>query len=250
MKDLTIPKAILFDLDGTIITSETIAEQAWQEACSPIIKNNKEIDIQKLLKRINENAESFWNDPVKNEQGRKNIFRARTQIVETALSSMGITDGVLASEIAAQYSVVKDKLTQFFPNTEAVLEKLKEHKVELLILTNGEAEIQRGKIRKFKLNRYFTTFLIEGEMGYGKPDSRVYQKALARIAVNASETWMVGNDLLHDLSGAKELGIFSIWCDYTKKGLPTNSQVIPDVIINDISEILTLIEKSDLPTDN
>jgi FMN phosphatase YigB (HAD superfamily) len=48
--------------------------------------------------------------------------------------------------------------------------------------------------------------------------------------------------LHYDLSGSKELGIFSVWCDFEKKGLPSGSKVIPDKIIRDIAELLPLID--------
>lgn len=242
MKKYFIPKAILFDLDGTIITSETIAEKAWQEACKVASKDNKKLDNPKLLDTINEIRELFWTDPVRNAEGRKNLHQARTWIVEQALSRMGVTDKTLAENIAVKYATYKDKITGFFPHTEDVLKKLQDQNIKLALVTNGEGEIQREKIRRFRLESYFATCLIEGELGYGKPDLRVYQTALKRLTVSKDETWMIGNDLQYDLSGAKELGIFSVWCDFEKKGLPSGLKFIPDEIIRDIVELLPLIE--------
>ena len=242
MKEAIVPKAILFDLDGTIITSETIAEQAWREACKIAAKANKKLDSRKLFNLINEIRESYWNDPVKNAEGRKNIPQARTWIVEQALSRIGVADRALAGSIELKYSTRKDELTGFFPNTEDVLQRLSERNVKLVLVTNGEGEVQREKINRFRLERYFTACLIEGELGYGKPDLRVYQTALSKLAISAEEAWMIGNDLHYDLSGSKELGIFSVWCDFEKKGLPSGSKVIPDKIIRDIAELLPLID--------
>jgi putative hydrolase of the HAD superfamily len=242
MKEPIVPKAILFDLDGTIITSETIAEQAWREACKIAAKANKKLDSRKLFNLINEIRESYWSDPVKNAEGRKNLDQARTWIVEQALSRIGVTNRTLAESIELKYSTYKDELTGFFPNTEDVLQRLRERNIKLVLVTNGEGETQREKISRFCLERYFTTCLIEGELGYGKPDPRVYQTALSRLAVSADEAWMIGNDLQYDLSGSKELGIFSVWCDFEKKGLPSGSKVIPDKIIRDIAELLPLID--------
>ena len=242
MKESTMPKAILFDMDGTIITSETVAEQAWREACKIAVKANKKLNNRKLLNLINEIRGSFWNDPVRNAAGRKDIHQARTWIVEQALSRMGVVDRTLAESIEHKYSTYKDELTGFFPNTEGVLQKLMKRNIKLVLVTNGEGKIQREKINKFCLERYFTTCLIEGELGYGKPDPRVYQLALSGLAVTASEAWMIGDDLQFDLSGAKELGIFSVWCDFMKKGLPSSSKVTPDKIIRDIAELLPLID--------
>jgi FMN phosphatase YigB (HAD superfamily) len=50
--------------------------------------------------------------------------------------------------------------------------------------------------------------------------------------VKANQVWMVGDDLARDIAGAQQLGIYSIWYDYGKKGLSQRSPVVPDKIIN------------------
>jgi beta-phosphoglucomutase-like phosphatase (HAD superfamily) len=148
MKESVLPKAILFDLDGTIITSETIAEQAWREACKIAVKANKKLDSRKLLNLINEIRESFWNDPVKNAEGRKNLRQARTWIVEQALSRMGVTDRTLSESIELKYSTYKDELTGFFPKAEDVLQRLRERSIKLALVTNGGKEMQRESLTR------------------------------------------------------------------------------------------------------
>lgn len=82
--------------------------------------------------------------------------------------------------------------------------------------------------------------LIEGELGFGKPDLRVYKVALDRLNVTPDQAWMVGDNLEWDIAAPRSLGIYSIWNDYKNKGLPKNSKIIPDRIINNISELLSL----------
>jgi putative hydrolase of the HAD superfamily len=82
--------------------------------------------------------------------------------------------------------------------------------------------------------------LIEGELGYGKPDPRIFQLALDSLQVSSTSTWMVGDRLEFDILGAQKMGIFSIWNDFTKKGLPKDSKIVPDRIINNITELLAI----------
>ena len=76
-------------------------------------------------------------------------------------------------------------------------------------------------------------------MGFGKPDPRVYKTALNELQVKSKQVWMVGNDLYFDIAGAQRSGIYTVWCDYGKKGLPEGSKVKPDRIINNLAELLT-----------
>lgn len=120
------------------------------------------------------------------------------------------------------------------------LKGLLDKRIKLALLTNGNGESQRSKVIRFGLDKYFGICLIEGELGYGKPDSRIYEMALNKLQVKAQQTWMVGNDLDFDIAGAQRSGIYAIWCDYGKKGLPEGSPIVPDKIINNITELLSL----------
>lgn len=54
---------------------------------------------------------------------------------------------------------------------------------------------------------------MEGELGFGKPDHRVYHLALDRLQLAPSEVWMVGDNLEWDVASPQELGIYSVWVD-------------------------------------
>ena len=105
-------------------------------------------------------------------------------------------------------------------------------------MTNGETEKQRDKIERFDLNKYFKIILIEEEQGFGKPDKRVYQKAMDGLGLNPKDVWAIGDNLEWDVGGPQKHGMFGIWNDYRKKGLPRDSKVIPDRIINSILELV------------
>ena len=49
---------------------------------------------------------------------------------------------------------------------------------------------------------------------------------------------MVGDNLRLDIQPANELGIYTVWVDYDKKGLPADSPVVPASIINSLRELI------------
>jgi len=157
-----------------------------------------------------------------------------------ALEQIGCVDEKTAVNIAANYAGILDESLDFFPNVEKTLTKLIKKKVKLALLTNGAGEVQRAKINRFGLAQYFPTCLVEGELGYGKPDQRVFKMALNKLDVRPNQAWMVGDDLERDIAGAQTAGIFSIWHDYKKTGLPAGSMVTPDKTISNITELLSL----------
>lgn len=75
-------------------------------------------------------------------------------------------------------------------------------------------------------------------MGVGKPDLRVFRIALEKLGLRADEVWMVGDNLVWDIEAPQKVGIYSIWNDFRKKGLPKDSTIVPNRIINSITELL------------
>jgi putative hydrolase of the HAD superfamily len=233
-----LPKAILFDMDDTLLRSSMTSESAWNKACEISVKVNKKLKSDELLHQIDIVREWYWSDPERHRLGRLNLVGARTSIVRMALEIFGCMDGEIVDSIVTNYAMLIDGALGLFPKTEDTLGQLVKKRVKMALLTNGAADVQWEKIKRFGLDRYFPVCLIEGEVGFGQPDPRVFKMALNKLAVTPEQTWMVGDDLARDISGAQTSGIFSIWFDYEEKGLAKGSKVKPDRIINDITELL------------
>jgi putative hydrolase of the HAD superfamily len=245
MKKARIPRAILFDLDDTILSDDAVSEEAWRETCEILADRVKPTTGSELFSAINTERIIFWNDPVNLRDGAwRNLYQSRLTIVKKALTNLGRLDDAISHEIVDTYNDFKSRLVRLLPNAEHTLNTLKERGIKLALLTNGEAESQRAKVEKLGLQDYFPVCLIEGELGFGKPDPRIFQLALDNMHAKPSEAWMLGDRLEFDIIGAQNMGIKGIWCDYQRKGLPADSKVMPDVIIHDISELLNLTAES------
>jgi putative hydrolase of the HAD superfamily len=231
---------MLFDLDDTLLRYNLTPELAWKEACGVSAKETGLYKTEELLNLIDTISDWYWSDPEKHRAGRLNLHGARTSIVRMALARLGCDDERIATKVATVYSNLREESLGLFPDTEDVLWELVRKGVKLALLTNGAGDVQRVKIEKFRLAQYFYSCLIEGELGYGKPDQRVFEMALDKLAATPNQTWMVGDDLERDIAGAQKVGVFSIWHDYEKKGLPEDMEIKPDKIINNIPEIPSL----------
>ena len=235
-----LPKAIFFDLDDTLLAEDFYSEHAWQKSCELFADKNQSIQYHDLFNTINEVRRWYWDDTKRRKEGSLNLAQARTSIASMSLNRFGCDNRELAEGIVADYTRLKDELLDFFPDVELILKELVNQRIKLALLTNGNGASQRAKVNRFRLEKYFGVCLIEGELGYGKPEPKIFELALKSMHVTAEQTWMVGNDLYFDIGGAQRLGIYSIWCDYGKKGLPEGSPIVPDKIINNITELLSL----------
>jgi putative hydrolase of the HAD superfamily len=242
MKDFCQPartiKAILLDMDDTIIADDPFTEKAWQVACGRYSRQTKGFDAKTLKLGIDEVREVYWKDAERHRIGRLNLVQARRDIVNQAFSRLGINEPIVANELADLYTREKERLCVPFPGALEALNEFKASGLRLALLTNGSLEIQRRKINRFKLAQYFDHILIEEELGVGKPDERVFRTALEKLKATPGESCMVGDDLERDISGAQKLGIFTVWVDLKKTGLPLNSSIKPDHIISSIIELV------------
>jgi len=233
-----LPKGILFDLDDTIIAFDVVANSTWQRVCETYARQSTLYDPTHLYNAIQEIRTWYWSDKARHKQGRLNLEQTRREIVQRAFEVLGLDNVALAHDIADAFSVEREVLIHLFPQAEETLQYLHNHQVALALITNGEAQKQWQKVQRFGLERFFTTILIEGEVGYGKPEEAIYRRALENLGLTPGAVWSVGDNLEWDVLAPQKLGMFGIWHDVRGQGLPPDSPIIPDRIITSISELM------------
>lgn len=231
------PQAVFIDLDDTIIVDDSLGEGVWKSVCNRYAPVIGRVTADELYAIIRQTTGAFWADPENHRRGRLDLYQTRRELVTKALVESGLGDQKLGFEIAEAFTNEKDALIEVIPGALETIRKLKIRRIPLALITNGGAVVQRYKIERFGLAGFFDYILIEGEFGVGKPDCRVFQTCLEKLKAEASESWMVGDDLNRDIGGAMQSGIKGIWVDRRQKGLPDNSPVKPDLIIKTIADL-------------
>ena len=192
------------------------------------------VHVYEAIERV---REWYWADPERHRVGRLDLAAARREVVKIALAEIGIGDPTLARQIGDTYHDLRVTGLQPFADAIATVQWLRAGGRRLALLTNGSAQMQRSKIDRFGLAGFFDAILIEGELGFGKPDSRVYARALEALSVAPGEAWMVGDNLEWDVTQPQRQGIYGIWIDIRGRGLPPGSAAKPDRIIRRLSEL-------------
>jgi putative hydrolase of the HAD superfamily len=232
------PRAILLDLDDTIITDDAISEKAWRKVCERFAPQFGGISADTLYDGIKDVSKCYWSDHENHRKGRLNLKETRRELVRLTLHNMGFNNqDELAYIISDTYTIEKDAATVLIPGAIETLRYFKDIGLPLALVTNGGSDMQRGKINRFGLNSIFDFILVEGEFGIGKPHPSVFTAAMEKLNVDASHTWMVGDDLERDIAGAQDLGIYSIWIDWRGSGIPLSSVVQPDRIVSSITQL-------------
>ena len=236
------PRAILLDLDDTILDDTGRVHESWREACAAYAERLAPFDTTTVVAAIRKTSKWFWDDPDRHREGRLQLEGARRDVVRLALKELGIDDVELASCIGDAYSHHRDVGMAPFPNAIDTVRWLRDSGRRLALLTNGAAIAQRKKISRFELADLFDAIFVEGELGFGKPDERVYWRALQALEVEPAEAWMVGDNLDWDVAAPQKLGMTGVWIDARGRGLPEQSAVRPDFIVRDLTDLRSLIQ--------
>lgn len=238
-----LPKAILLDMDDTIISFDhgVDTDMCWRKSINNCLSGNNAFSTEEFLSVIKETAKLFWSDSERHRVGRLDLFKARQEIIATALLKWDIDDLCLAGNIASTYGAERDNAVTIFPDSIETIKRFRTMGIKLALLTNGNAETQWNKIHRFKLTPFFDCILVEGDFGIGKPEERIYHHALKQLGVSADETWMVGDNFEWEVAAPQRLGIKGVWIDHKGTGIPDNSSTRPFMIIQSLGELLLVL---------
>jgi putative hydrolase of the HAD superfamily len=238
-----LPRAILFDLDDTILVAFGPAESQWRRILATYADRLAPLTPAMALAAIIDSSRELWADPARHKHWRHRVGEARRRIVAGAFEVLAVAGHAvpgrgLCDEIADRYNTLHDAELECFPGAHHTLDRLNELGVRLALITNGAAAPQRAKVVRFALEYRFEHIQIEGEHGFGKPEERAYTHAMQALGVTARETWMVGDNLEWEVAAPQRLGIRAIWHDGYGAGLPPDCPIRPDRIIRRLSELL------------
>ena len=233
-----LPKAMLIDLDDTILAYEPVAADALRAVCAAHVDKLPGWTVERLVAGLDSYRRWFWADPDRPRRARLSRANIRHELVVGAFRQMGIESLGVARSIGDAYARERERRVRPFSGALETLTILQEAGIRLALITNGSSASQRAKIDRFDLERFFDLIMIEEEFGVGKPDERVYLHALAQLDARPDETWMIGDNLDWEVAAPQRLGITGIWHDFRGRGLPTGSRVQPDRIVRSLREVL------------
>jgi len=239
---MPLPKAILMDLDDTLIAFDAVTARCWQTVCEAFVRQESAaFDAVKLQDTLAQVSRAYWSDPERHRAGRANLPATRRLLVRQAFQSLGIADGEKADRLADDYTALQKASQHLLDGVPEALQIISGLGIRLAAVTNGTSSEQREKLSRFCLMPFFEAVFIEEERGFGKPDLRVYQTALDALKLQAKDVWMIGDNLIWDVGAPQKLGIYSVWNDYRQTGLPQGSDILPDMIVPSVYALSRLL---------
>lgn len=124
-----------------------------------------------------------------------------------------------------------------YPGVLDRLTELSELGEPLVIVTNGDAQQQRMKLQHTGLASIVTASAISGELGFKKPDPRIFAAARQMAKADGS-AWMVGDHVEADMAGGRAAGLQTAWVTH---GRCWTEPWTPALMARSTSEVLASI---------
>jgi HAD superfamily hydrolase (TIGR01509 family) len=178
--------AILFDLDGTIVNTDPIHYQAWQEM---LLKHNIEID------------EVFYKSRI---SGRLN-----PEIVQDILPELSVAEGAkFADEKEALFRQLASDL-QPLDGLAEMLAWTEAHNLKRALVTNAPKLNAEFMLDVLGIAAAFDKIILADDCVAGKPDPAPYQVALSKLKITA-ETAIALEDSPSGIRASVSAGIRTI----------------------------------------
>lgn len=233
---------VFFDLDRTLMDFER-AESYGIEAVFSRYSDEISMKYDVFSSAWKKWAQTFFDRYSAGELTFDQQRRLRVAKV-FELNGFPIKDDVELEKRFALYWQTYEKEYTLFDDARDVLKILHDREVPMGIITNGDSKNQRAKLKRAGITNLFDPVIVSSEVGFSKPDERIFQKALKEAGCLPQESLYVGDSFDHDIVPARKLGMN---CLHLVRGrespLQIESQQPLFAIVKDFWEVLAIIEK-------
>jgi putative hydrolase of the HAD superfamily len=194
-----LPDAILFDTDNTLYPygpAHTAAQSAVRKKVVKTFSIKKD-DFDQAFKEARQQ--------VKHQLKGHASSHSRLLYMQRMLEVLGLGSQVLlALDFEQTYWRTFLSNAILFDEVKETLDDLRLLGVPTAIVTDLTSQIQFRKIVYFGLEYYFDCIVTSEESGFDKPHESSFKLALKKLNPPGDCIWMIGDNALNDIRGAKE----------------------------------------------
>ncbi len=221
-------KAIIFDLDNTLLDFMKMKRTAVDAAADAMIDAGLNIPKDKLLEKI---YSIYWKEGIEDQQ----IFD------KVLIQEFGYIDYKILAAGIIGYRKAKEAALSTYPHVHLTLTELLKKGIKMCIISDAPKLHVWMRIVALNLQNYFDFVLTAEDTGEKKPSPKPFLIALEKLNVTPKETLMVGDWVERDIVGARQLGIITVFARYGDDFNTQNSGA--DFEITDIIQLLDIIER-------
>ena len=225
---------IFFDFDNTLWDFESNSKEALNEVFEKYCLDNFFVDFEQFYSFYVPKNRELWELYPRGLITRKQLDLERFL---HPLLQVGHHDEELAIRLSNDYLEICPTKTNLMPHAVELLQYL-EADYNSYIITNGLSAMQEIKIKSCGIGKYIKKIFLSENIGYYKPDRRIFEYALKSSNAKKNESIMIGDNFNADIVGAKNIGMHQIYLNPDKtETLP----FLPTYNVQSLAEIKNIL---------
>jgi putative hydrolase of the HAD superfamily len=220
-------RAVIFDLDNTLVDFMAMKRQAIEAAIQSMIDAGLELATDDVRGRI---------DAIYKERGIEfqNVFDQLLYDLFQKVDYKILSAGIIAYRRAREAALVP------YPHVHLTLIGLLKRGLKLAVVSDAPAREAWLRLCSLNFHHLFDCVVTFDDSGERKPNPAPFRRALEQLQVDPSEALMVGDWPERDVVGAAKLGIRTAFARYgdTFGTIDANA----DYELGDISALLPIVD--------
>jgi FMN phosphatase YigB (HAD superfamily) len=204
--------AVFFDFGDTLVTLVPSKEELFIKA-SRSIGLELNLEAVKVAYRMVDFRNKYSSLKIKNARQRYYFYYDYNKRLCGALgisSHFEKLSPILFSKfkVRQKWKLVKD--------VKFVLQELFRQKIILSVVANWDRSLS-FEAKRLGIKKYFASIIASQEVGFEKPDARIFDYALNKLSLSARDNYIlyVGNEYETDIVGARRAGLLPVLIDRT-----------------------------------
>ena len=222
-------KAVLFDLDNTLLDFSEMKNMAVNMAIRAMIDQGLDMDPDEAFKSI---FETYYEVGIESDNAFSEFLKRRFGQVDERILAAGVN----------AYLRTKPSFLEPYPNVVPTLIKLIKAGLVIGIVTDAPRLKGWQRLCAMRLQHFFDHVITRDDSGAPKTGGLPFEYALEQLGLSSKEVLFVGDSIVRDIKGAKAAGMVTALAGY---GTKDTEEVIlaaqPDYILSDFRELLNII---------
>ncbi len=230
-------KAIFFDIDDTLTSTTGYVRTARRAGVEAMRRHGLRMPVGVLLRKLEKVAAEFPADfDLHFEKLLQRLPRKAFGKVNPAI--------LLAAAVRARDDA-KGGCVRPYPDVTPVMKRLARTRLILGVITAGRAVPQAEKLLRTGLYGFFDpeAIFISEQVGFSKPDVKLYRRACEEMGVKPREAMYVGDRRAHDIDPANRLGFTTVLVRRGEKYMRERGRSRPDHEVKDLQQLLILLRE-------
>jgi putative hydrolase of the HAD superfamily len=137
---------------------------------------------------------------------------------------------------------------ELIPGAAQMIREIKQLNYPLALVADGPVLSFQNIFGQYGLYDLFDAFAISESVGVEKPDAAIFHHALTQLGISPMDygrVIMLGNNLSRDIKGANQLGIISVWLNWSprRSKIPADHLEAPSYTITTPDSFMPLLQR-------